>query len=50
MIAELQEVADYFSSLDEELTTISGKWLERNGISKQAIEAEFEKYKRGEVA
>ena len=50
MIAELQETADFFGTLDAELTAMSDKWLDRVGISRQVIEREMQKYKRGQNA
>lgn len=50
MITELQEVADFLNALDRELTAVSDRWLERAGISRDVIQAELEKYQRGEDA
>jgi hypothetical protein len=48
MISELQQAADFLGGLDVELTALSDTWLDCIGFPKQAIEAELEKYKRGE--
>jgi hypothetical protein len=50
MISELQETADFLGSMDMELTAISEKWLDRVGVSREAIEAEMAKYNRGQNA
>lgn len=47
MISELQAAADYLGAVDEELTAISMHWLDRIGVSREAVELEMIKYKRG---
>lgn len=48
MISELQKVADSRGSVDQELTAISDKWLDRVGVSKEAIDTELTKYIQGQ--
>jgi hypothetical protein len=50
MICELQEATDFLGALDSELTDLSEKWAAKVGVSKDAIEAQLAKYKRGENA
>jgi hypothetical protein len=50
MIAELQDAADFLNDLDDELTDISKVWTQRSGVSHEVIEAETQKYLRGQNA
>lgn len=50
MIDELQEAADFFGALDDDLTAIGLEWFERVGGSRDAIERELARYIAGENA
>ena len=43
LIDELTELSDFFSKVDEHLTSIYEKWMERVGVSNSIIEEEFQR-------
>lgn len=46
MIRELDEAAEFFRSVDEELTFVTERWLARHGVGAEAIEAEMAAMRR----
>lgn len=50
MITELTKASDELNALDNDLTTITVKWLKANGISESQVEEELKKYKQGKDA
>lgn len=45
MISELQEVADYFAGLDDELKQVHQTWLDKMGITEDKVKAAMSKMK-----
>jgi hypothetical protein len=43
MIDELREIAEFLNTIDHKLTEISLRWTEKNGITQEILQKEFEK-------